>query len=184
MIPLFLLLLFSGVLLGSVAMWRGVERKDALIPTVDEFGRELPSQPVSLLLPGAVGALVCTGAVGYVLAKHGSLHIVATVVVAVLAGVGGAVAAMAVVTRWAVPSALASPEDLRYVLQGTPGKVVSDIARDGTGQVSYEANGQLVTMQARSVDGSKIPAGSDVVLERLEDGVAFVEPWSVVEARM
>jgi hypothetical protein len=35
-----------------------------------------------------------------------------------------------------------------------------------------------------SLDGSSIQAGVDVVIERIEDGLAFVERWEVVEGRI
>lgn len=181
---LYLTLLFVGLALGFIAMWRGVERQHPDSPAHDRFGRELQAQPVSLLLPGAAGACTLGSVVGYLLTRYSSLPASGAFVTAALAGACGALAATLLVTRWAVPSALASPEDPRYVLQGTPAKALSRIGPDGTGEVSYQANGQLVTVRARSCDGTEIPADADVVIERLEDDVAFVESWSVVEGRI
>jgi len=39
-------------------------------------------------------------------------------------------------------------------------------------------------VSARSLGTTLIPTGSDVVIDRIEDGVAFVEEWSVVEQRL
>jgi len=41
-----------------------------------------------------------------------------------------------------------------------------------------------VTIRARSIDGSGIPSGTEVAIERLEEGVAYVELWSHVEERL
>jgi len=37
---------------------------------------------------------------------------------------------------------------------------------------------------AVSLTGEPIEPGSDVVIERIEDGRAFVEPWAAVERRL
>jgi hypothetical protein len=34
------------------------------------------------------------------------------------------------------------------------------------------------------LDGVLLEAGGDVVIERIEDGIAYVEPWDRVEARL
>jgi len=34
-----------------------------------------------------------------------------------------------------------------------------------------------------SLDGSALPAATEVVIDRAEDGVAFAEPWAAVEQR-
>jgi hypothetical protein len=39
-------------------------------------------------------------------------------------------------------------------------------------------------MRARSLDGTGIPPGTDIAIERLEDGIAYVELWSQVEERL
>jgi len=35
-----------------------------------------------------------------------------------------------------------------------------------------------------SIDGKPIQAGADVVIDRIENGLAFVERWEVVEGRI
>jgi hypothetical protein len=39
-------------------------------------------------------------------------------------------------------------------------------------------------VRARSWDGAPIDAGADVAIERVEGGVAYVERWAQVEARL
>jgi hypothetical protein len=130
------------------------------------------------------GGLLCVGVVGYEVTLHEPWGSVAAALLALAAGACGAVAAMVVVTRWAVPSALATPEDPRYSLQGTPAIVLASIDGENSGTISYHANGQSVMLPARTADAGVIPAGVDVVIERIEDGVAFVELWAAVEARL
>jgi hypothetical protein len=39
-------------------------------------------------------------------------------------------------------------------------------------------------VRARSVDGAPVAVGDEVVIERIENDVAYVESWSVVEGRI
>ncbi|MFN8573626.1 MAG: hypothetical protein U0132_16345 [Gemmatimonadaceae bacterium] len=184
MIILYLILLFAGLAIGAVAMWRGIERRDPKHPAVDRLGREAPELPVSPSPLAVAGGFLCAGIVGYELTVHSAMGPAIVLLVAAGAGACGAFAATVLVTRWAIPSALAAPEDPRYSLQGIPGKVLNSIGHDAAGTIAYEANGQSVTLPAKSVDSSVISAGTDVIIERIEQGIAFVEPWSHVETRL
>ena len=184
MATLFLVVLFAGLALGSLVMWRGVERYDPRKPATDTFGRELPAPPVGLLFPVGASALLSFGAVGYQILRHSALGSLAALSFSFLAGAVGATGAKLLVSRWAVPAALRSPEDPRFSLQGFPGVVVAGIDAADQGEVTYEANGRSVTIRARSLDGNGIPAGDEIAIDRLEDGVAYVERWSHVEERL
>jgi hypothetical protein len=39
-------------------------------------------------------------------------------------------------------------------------------------------------MPARAIDDHAVRAGTEVVIERIENGVAFVEEWAEVEKRL
>jgi hypothetical protein len=39
-------------------------------------------------------------------------------------------------------------------------------------------------MPARAIDDQLVRAGTEVVIERIENGVAFVEEWAAVEKRL
>jgi hypothetical protein len=51
-------------------------------------------------------------------------------------------------------------------------------------EISYEDGGTTHVLRACSLEGTPLEAGSDVVIERVEDGNAWVEAWSVVERRL
>jgi len=183
MSTLFLIALFLGLAFGSVVMWRGVERYDRRGPLADSFGRELPSQRVGNGILITAAAFLCFGAVGYLLLLS-QIRVGVATGIALASAPLGAWIAFHIVTRWIVPAARHSPEDPRYSLQGIPGTVVVGIDSSDNGQIAYEANGRSVQVRARSVDGVGIPAGVDVAIERLEDDIAYVEPWSRVEERL
>ena len=52
------------------------------------------------------------------------------------------------------------------------------------GEVSYETDGARYATVARSFDGSSHDAGEEVVIDRIEDGIVYVEAWALVEQRL
>jgi hypothetical protein len=75
-------------------------------------------------------------------------------------------------------------DDERYVLQGSLGRVVAPIGSKSAGQVSLESSGHKEILPARGIDDQTMPVGTEVVIERIEDGVAYVEDWATVEKRL
>ena len=186
MIQFFLGSFLVGLLLLVASMLWGVERA--------------PKEPVShgsgqgqtirarLTVPnlGAFAALF--GATGYLLQRHAGMEAVGTLLVAALLGVLGVVGASLLIARWAVPGVAAEVVDERYLLQGHPARITRVLTAEDGGslayEISYEDGGRWHTASARSLDDSQLPEGSEVVIERVEDGWAWVEPWAVVEKRL
>jgi membrane protein implicated in regulation of membrane protease activity len=124
------------------------------------------------------------GIAGYLLTRHGALGPIAgTVVAAALA-----LAWSALVTRLAIATARLQPdhdpEDPRYLLQGRIGVVTVAIPAGGEGMIRYEDNGQLHTVRARDIGDGAIAADEEICIDRVEDDVAHVEPWKLVEQRL
>lgn len=173
MSPIFLASLIVGLLLGVYFMSTGVERE-----------RPGGATRVALLLPASGAFLSMFGLVGYLALRYSTLGAALTLVVALVAGLGAAAAAVSLVTRWAIPSAVADPVDPRYLLQGTPARVTRAMSADRDGEVEYEADGARYATVARSFDGSSHEVGEEVVIDRIEDGIAYVEAWALVEQRL
>jgi hypothetical protein len=70
------------------------------------------------------------------------------------------------------------------VLTGHIARVTAAISAAAAGAVAYTLEGHRHDVAAMSIDGSTIQAGVDVVIDRIENGLAFVERWEVVEARI
>lgn len=83
-----------------------------------------------------------------------------------------------------VPSKRPCVQDDPEVITGLVARVTAAIAPDAAGQVSYTLERRRHEVAARSVDGRPIAPGTDVVIERMEGGTAFVERWEVVEGRL
>ncbi len=190
---LFLASFLAGLLALVMFMLFGVERHGPVSATAlqssdpDAWRRILgATQDVRarIGLPGIAAFAAFFGAVGYGLSRYTLLAAGTRLAIAVLAGAAAMALAVALVARWAVPSARNDVVDERFLLQGHFATVISPVPSDGTGEIDYELEGMHLRSQARSLDGSAIHRDAEVVIERIEDGVAYVEPWVQVEQRI
>lgn len=183
---LFLAFFLAGLLLAVGAMLFGVERRAKAAPP--HPGAEPPTVGARLTIPNVAAFATLFGAIGYLLHRYTTLGTGATLVIAAVIGVGGVVGAVLLVARWALPGVVSEVVDERYLLQGTPARVTrvigSGIGAPSAYEISYDEKGRTHVLPARSLDGASLSEGSDVVIERVEEGYAYVEAWSVVERRL
>ena len=88
------------------------------------------------------------------------------------------------IARWAIPGARSDHIDERYLLQGTLASITGDVPKDGVGTLRYALDDREFELPARTLDGEAVASGTDVVIDRVEDGVGYVELWSRVEQRL
>jgi hypothetical protein len=187
---LFLGALLLGLVLGVITMLVGVERRSRRLPDeMSPFSREsvlAASSEISARfhLPVVAPFATAFGAVGYLITRYSSLGLAAQVAIPALAGALAATSAVILIARWAVPSARRDIPDERYLWQGLPALVVSPIGTTNPGRITVEVDGARHAVLAVSLDGDAIAQGSDVIIERIEDGTAFVESWAAVERRL
>ena len=171
----FLVALIAGLLLGVRLMFFGAERRRPATHA------ELPLRRWE---PAMIGFLVMFGIAGYLLTRHGTMGPGSGTATALLLGVAWA----GVVTRVAIATARVQPEhdpeDPRYILQGHVAVVTSAIPAGGEGSIAIEEGSRSRSLRARTIDDSGVPAGQEVCIERVDDDVAYVEPWAAVEARL
>jgi membrane protein implicated in regulation of membrane protease activity len=181
----YLAALLTGLVLGVYAMIRGVERVGSgRSPELDALGRPVGSARMALTAP-TVGAFATVfGITGYLLWRYSQLAIPAQLAVAIFAAVLGAILATRAVARWATQAAKQDVVDERYLLQGHPAEVVAAIASAGSGEIAYMVGGKRYAVSAQSLDGTPVAVGTEVVIDRVENGVAYVEPWAQVEQRL
>lgn len=164
-----------GLLLGVRIMFFGAERRR---------GPRADAMPLRRSEPAAAAFLVMFGVAGYLLTRPGRMSPVAGLLAALVLGVLWAL----VVTRLAIATARVQPEhdpdDPRYVLQGRVATVTQAIPAEGEGAIVYGELADRRSLRARSIDSDGIDEGVEVCIERVEDGVAFVERWALVEARL
>lgn len=173
MILFFAAFLLAGLLVGVVAMLGGIDRRQRHGAWVKYLN-----------LPTAGAAAALFGIVGYPLAKYSSLSIAAMLAIAGAAAAAAAALMVAIIAGWAVPSAALHVEDPRYALQGHPARVSRSITTDHAGEIFFEHDGTRRTVPALGLEGAAIAVGTEVVIERIEDGIAHVELWSNIEREL
>lgn len=189
MIPVALGVLLVGLVLGVFAMLYGTERVVRHAPSARPHERTSEHDPAAEPSPffnlASVAAFsVAFGLTGYLVARYTAWPMAAQVVVA---GVAGAIAISLqslLIARWAIPAARSEHVDERYLLQGTLAQVLRSVPVGGEGLLRYSLDGHECELPARDLDGNAIAAGTDVVIDRVEQGVAYVELWVRVEQRL
>lgn len=186
MTSVFLVAFVGGLVLNVVLVIRGTERWTGtdLARRLDAVGRELRLGRISLRTPVAASLFSAFGLTGYLLRRYTQWPLPITVAFAAL-GAGLAVASsVLIVRRWAASQANADVTDERYVLQGQLATVVEGSGHSSRARVEYQIDARRFVVAAESLDGEPLAIGNDVVIDRFEDGVAFVEDWSRVEQRL
>jgi membrane protein implicated in regulation of membrane protease activity len=125
---------------------------------------------------GTVAAfLVWFGGAGYLASR---LH--AWFLLALGAAVAGGLVGAALVF-WFIASVLVSAEEnldpADYAMVGVVGRVTSPIRVPGTGEVVFSQQGTRRSAPARSDTDVDFPKGSEVIVTRYENGIAYVRGW-------
>lgn len=175
MTVLFVASLIAGVLLGVRIMLYGVERPREQHPEGERSFRLSPAIFVSFL--------VVFGIAGYATSRRAEQP-ATSILVGAVAGLLAAAVAARLVRRWWQVVPEHDVDDERYILQGQLARVVTAIDDRGVGQVEFQVDAQHRLLNARGIDGGSLLAGTEVVIERVEDGIAYVEAWSQVEQRL
>jgi hypothetical protein len=175
----------SGLLLAVRVMFFGVQRR------IDEQHLDHRAWPLAL-----AGFLVAVGAMAYARSDHPNgvtaSWVIAVVLVGTLAG-GGA--------RWVVKRSAAIPstdpeDDPRYRFQGHVARVTESIVTNESGasrgRIAFEFDGKHHDLRAvwspeGDLERQTTAAGlvdNEVVIDRVDGDIAYVEPWTVVEERL
>lgn len=183
---LYLATFLTGLLLGVYAMIRGVERIGTAgrTPELDALGRPVGTTRMALTAPTAGAFATVLGITGYLLWRYSAMSSVLQLFIALGAALLATVVAARAVSHWATQAAEHDVVDERYLLQGHPAQVTVAIAAGNHGEISYEVGGKRYNVAAQSLDGTPLTAGTEVVIDRVENGVAYVEPWVQVEQRL
>jgi hypothetical protein len=173
MTVLFLACFIGGLLLAVRIMIYGVERPRDSNPSGERSFR---------LSPALIAAFsIVFGATGYALATLGPMRRVS---IATGLGALAAIVAARLVRKWWTVTPEHDVDDERYVLQGHLARVTKPIRAGVEGEVSFEFANDRRVLRARSLDDAALAAGTDVVIERIENDLAFVEAWAEVEKRL
>lgn len=171
----YLLSLLAGVIFGVVSMLAGIERQ-----------RRRRARTPILNYPTVGAFLTALGLTGYLFTRYSSLAAVTVAIISMIVALAAGGGMLGLVAGWAIPSAARDVEDPRYRLQGAFGRVTRAIGpgESDLGEISYVDDGVSTVTPARSLDGQRIETGADIVIERIEDGVAYVDTWTRIEREL
>jgi hypothetical protein len=183
-VKIFAIIAFLGGLLLAVrVMFFGVQRR------LDENHLAHRVWPLAL-----AAFLVTTGALIYAREASSAPVTVVWVGVVALVGLGTGAALWWFVRRSAVSPSTDPDDDPKYRFQGHVARVTEAIekrvAGAAAGRIAFSFDGKRYEFRARWVPGDwereRLLGAieSEVVIERVEDDVAYVEPWKVVEERL
>jgi len=166
-----------GLLIGVYAMLHGTVRKGHE-PGAIRF-------PIAGFNTPVVGAaLGAFGAAGYLATKYSQYDTIIVLVAAFVAAAAGWIGLTVLMAKWALRGSLNDPQEEIEELQGTVATVTRAISPTELGEIAYSFRGSPTRAPARSIAGDAVPAGTEVVIDRLDNGVADVELWSIVEQRL
>jgi membrane protein implicated in regulation of membrane protease activity len=175
MTVVYLAAFIGGLLVGVAVMLFGIERRKS-------SAKEQPERRIRASLPLVAAFAIAFGVAGYSLSRIASTFgaLIAAVVVGLVT---------AVLIRWLVRKSAAvsfehDKEDERFALQGHVARVVSSIAAGSEGRIIFDLGGEHRMLRARSLDDASVDEGTEVVIERIEGDLAYVEPWVHVEERL
>ena len=116
------------------------------------------------------------GAAGWLLTRYSSWTAAAIVTVATAAGAVGGGIVFLTLSRL-IMARLTPMREEDYREAGTVGRLSVPIRAGGTGEVVYELGGARRVDGARTLDGTPLEKGTEVIIHRVERGIAYVERW-------
>lgn len=165
---------FFGLLLTLATLALGVADLGLHHVHVDGDG----ANPLHASLGTVLVFLTWLGGVGYVLRRAIEAPLFVALPIAAVASVGIAALMQRAIRALSNPAgSVLEPEQFR--LPGTIGRVSSSIRAGGTGEVIYEQGGVRQVVAARAADGGALARGTEVVVLRVERGIATVEIFDV-----
>jgi len=184
-----LAVLTVGLVMGVFAMLfgteRSVQRAGATKPHERKSEHNPAAEPSPFLNLASIAAFgVGFGLAGYLTAGNDGWPIYVKIFVAASVGIAALVLQSVLIALWAIPGARSDHVDQRYLLQGTLARITGDVPKDGVGTLRYALDDREFDLPARTLDGEAVVNGTDVVIDRVEDGVGYVELWSRVEQRL
>jgi membrane protein implicated in regulation of membrane protease activity len=127
-----------------------------------------------------LAAFLCWfGGCGYLLTRSGDLAFLTVLLLASITGLAGGS-----ILFWFLAKVLLPHEKeltaADTAIQGVFGLVTSPIRENGTGEIQFSQNGSRHFAHARSDSTTMLARGTEVVVMRYEQGIAYVRPWDEV----
>ena len=132
--------------------------------------------------PSVAAFAIVFGAIGYLCTAYSSLSQPIVLAIALAAGAAAASLSAPLLARIASVRLDASQQD--GGIAGQLAKVRMSVTSSVPGEISYSRDGTEFRQRALSLTGQNLEIGCDVVIDRIADGIAYVEDWETVERRL
>ena len=171
----FLAAFIGGLALAVNSMLHGAER----------WRRKRSDKPSAIFNPPTVAALaVGIGATGYLLTSRTEFGLLAVLALSLAAGAAAVAGVIVLMAKWALRTSTQGPASHDEEINGQVATVTRTITPTAPGEIEYFAWNKHHTLPAVSIESSIVPEGTEVVIDSVENGIARVELWSVVELRL
>lgn len=172
---IFLAIFLGGLTLAVHSMLHGVDR----------WSRKRSSRTSPVFNPPTVAALaIGFGACGYLLITRTGLGLFATLIISVVTGMVVFSGMTVFMAKWALLPSPGMPVNVEEEINGQVASVTHPIGLNEPGEITWFAWDKRHVIPALTIDGSEVAAGTEVVIDVVEEGIARVELWSVVEQRL
>lgn len=171
----FLAVFVGGLALAVSSMLHGVER----------WRRRKSSRPSAVFNPPTVAALgVGVGATGYLLVTRTTLGALPIFLLSLLTGFVALASMIVLMAKWALRPPADGVMKEEEDIHGQIATVTRAITPYSDGEIEYFAWDRNHVLPASSLASISVPEGTEVVIDSVDNGVARVELWSVVETRL
>ncbi|MGH9421343.1 MAG: hypothetical protein ACRD3J_15300 [Thermoanaerobaculia bacterium] len=165
----------AGLALAVSSMLHGAER----------WRRRRSIKQSAVFNPPTVAALaVGIGVCGYLLITRTTLGWIAVLLIALGTGMAALFGMITLMAKWALRASTFSSGLVEEDTHGQIATVSRTIIPGEPGEITYFAWDKTHVLAATALDSSVVPEGTEVVIDSVEDGIARVELWSVVEQRL
>lgn len=136
----------------------------------------------TITAPSVAAFAVTFGAIGYLCTTRTSVSYPLVLVIALVGG--GATIPLTAPLLAKLTRTRADDSSNELELEGQPARVMQTITESIPGEIAYEREGKEFRHRALNlIEGVLVP-GRDVIIDRMEGGVAYVEDWDRVERRL
>jgi membrane protein implicated in regulation of membrane protease activity len=165
---------FSHIHFGHVHLHLGHGHSHVHVPNVRGAVTKSSVSPVNGF---TLAAFLCWfGGCGYLLARSGDFGLFVVLAIATITGLAGGAILFWFLVKVLLPhehEMTAAETDIVGIL----GVVTGTIREDGTGEIQFSQNGSRRFAPARSEAGVALARGTEVVVMRYEQGIAYVRRW-------
>lgn len=172
--------LYLGAFLAGLAL-----AVNSMLHGVERWRRRRTGTPSPVLNPPTVAALLAGfGACGYLLTVRTAVGPVAVILVSLATGAAALAGMIVFMAKWALRTPEHPMPHEADEINGQVATVSREITNAEPGEITYFAWDAKHVLPALSLDGSTISEGTEVVIDVMDEGIARVELWSVVEQRL